>query len=330
MKTNLLKYFVLIGSFIFFFNTPIFGIKVQDSTSSLNDLKIYNPELYQELFKLPEAAKATYNTILILNKIAHYALSDSYAGLFKNMLAEGIVSKRRYCTPLQALYWLLLDIPSASDNFLDYFTIQSLVRYSWEKSSISNNYLSDKWTDFSIVAERLNSPLLISIYMSDTFTYTFSQEDEFKTKIASNIFNNKTGACYDWTLLAGFLLSYNGYDNTWGTIVYFKNPIGSFIGHVACIYQNPIDFHYYVLNYDNYLSYKILFNLLNVGAIHIENYLRQIDYFKAKYKVYGPFQNVEEAANQICYEALGQYGQLKAYKTYAIDVITGRYINWLQ
>jgi hypothetical protein len=93
----------------------------------------------------------------------------------------------------------------------------SFVYYSWNVSSESKGYNTERWKDFNEVVERLSSPILIAFYMRDNFTYDW---DAYKKVVAGSgyfvrspqkIFHDKKGICSEASGFALYCLLNNGY-----------------------------------------------------------------------------------------------------------------------
>ena len=88
-------------------------MKHEDSIEiNLIRLDRLNYNLADELEKLPEIRKfRTHSSCLALSnllKIYQFA-PDEFDRMFEAMNEIGIPSRRKYCSPLQALFWLVLD-----------------------------------------------------------------------------------------------------------------------------------------------------------------------------------------------------------------------------
>ena len=218
------------------------------------------------------------------------------------MVNEGIKTKRKYCTPLEALLWIAYDKNIDKQNPLSdvNFEVSSLITDASTTTSISNNFRSSGWRNLNEVSDRLNSPSLIGIYMKLNFSYSYTPNEKEGVKSAKQIFKTKSGACYDHALFATYLLRKNGYDKAWGTSAFFKRTVDGLAGHVANIYQDPKDKHYYSMD----------FGANGIGYIS-----------------YGPFASIEEAAKKISLGGSRGMSSLKKYKCFDIDLNNGKYIK---
>lgn len=269
-------------------------------SSDMKKLKTVYPELYDELLKLPELKENTDKNKNAAEQIARLGLSGKYKSAFESILNEGLKDKRKYCTPLEALLWLAYDKNFEKSNPLDNFDLSSLIRDAWTYTNTSKNFLSKSWSDFNEVADRLNSPLLITIYTQFNFRYSYTPGENEMVKSAKQIFKDKKGACYDFALFATYCLKKNGYDKAKAVVDIFKEIYDGFRGHVANIYIDPKDNKLYSMD----------FSLDGCG-----------------YDVYGPFSSLDAAANHICSFVTNGKASLKQYESYDIDLTKGTYLD---
>ena len=270
---------------------------VKEKSSTLEQLEVAYPELFQELLKLPDLKEGNAKDTEAMEDIAYLGLDADYKTTFELMLDEGIKGTRGYCAPLQALLWIAYDNEFDGYNPLKDFSLARLVSEAWKTTAASENYASERWLSFDEVTDRLNSPQLIAIYMQNSFSYSYVRGEAEGVKSAEYIFNDKKGACYDHALFAAYCLKKNGYDNAWGARVKFDRIVrGYFIGHIGCVYQDPKDNLYHCM-----------------------------DFGSKGYTVYGPFSSIEEAASLVC--SVGSWGEagLASYSLHEIDLETGKY-----
>jgi hypothetical protein len=276
--------------------SAIFNIK----EPALEQLKIDYPELYQELLKLPEMTEINEKNNEAIGQIAYLALQPEYKATFESMLNEGIKDKRKYCTPLQALLWIAYDRDISKDNPIKYGSLTLLINDAWKNTTTSKYFSSERWQDFAEVVDRLNSPDLAAIYMQYNYTYSYTIGEPEGVKSAEQVFKAKSGACYDHAVLAGYCLKKNGYDTAQGMAINFDHAVQgykgySFIGHIVCLYQDPKDSLYYVVD--------------NAGGS----------------MVHGPYQSIDDAAKSACSRGSSGQASLKRYSLHQIDLQTGKY-----
>jgi hypothetical protein len=263
---------------------------------TLEQLKIDYPELYEELLKLPDLQQIDEIDDKAIGKIAYLALQPENKDYFESIFNEGIKDKRKYCTPLQALLWIAYDKKNDDKLAIKYIPITSVINDAWKNTTTSQNFASERWQDFDEVVDRLNSPKLIEIYMQNNYSYSYTQGEAEGVKSAEQIFKDKKGACYDHAVLAGYCLKKNGYDKAQGMFVRFDRQVqGYFLGHIVCLYQNPKDSLYYIID--------------NIGGS----------------RVHGPFESIKKAAENACIRASRGQANLLRYSLHDIALVTGKY-----
>ena len=115
--------------------------------------------------------------------------------------------------------------------------------FEFEDRNIFNKYTGiDKWNDFKVVIDRLNSPELIDYYQKKNFCYDW---DRFAGALRARreygydmhyLFHNKRGVCTDFVAFTHYCLVRSGYEATiykipshsghgeqWHELVVFKN-----------------------------------------------------------------------------------------------------------
>jgi len=116
--------------------------------SILIELAQKNPLLVQELGRLPELQDGISETeIYALKKIVEmYNLDQAnFENAFNKMYKIGLPEFRKYCSPLQALFWLAEDNELISYNDLtsDYW-LEKLLRKAWKSDPLSYRLISDR------------------------------------------------------------------------------------------------------------------------------------------------------------------------------------------
>jgi hypothetical protein len=106
--------------------------------AKFNELAQKNPLLSQELAKLPEIQDgisapeaAALDTIVEL----YNNNPDVFDKAFDQMYQIGLPNVRKYCSPLQALFWLAIDgeEPERITNILVNFSLKELLAKAWEE-----------------------------------------------------------------------------------------------------------------------------------------------------------------------------------------------------
>lgn len=116
--------------------------------------------------------------------------------------------------------------------------------FEFEDKSIFKKHKGiDKWNDFKVVVDRLNSPELIDYYEKKNFCYDFDRlgwvlrgprEIEYDMHY---LFNNKRGVCTDFAAFTHYCLVRSGYG---ATIYKIRSPggIGGAQWHVFVVFRN--------------------------------------------------------------------------------------------
>jgi len=205
-----------------------------------------NPELERELKKLPDFQNIELRDVEGLEDIIAAAKTENKSA-FDLMLNEGIKDKRKYCSPLEALLWIAYDREFNDAGLIDddnfsfkKFSIDKLTKEGWLYTTESNGPIyergkksgsdnhnakpistacqSDRWKNLDEVADRLNSPTLITKYMIDNIAYDPQKWEAFErtrrpqgARTPIQTFNNKIGACMDQSSLVLYFLKQNGW-----------------------------------------------------------------------------------------------------------------------
>lgn len=193
--------------------------------------KLYTVQLYLKQINIKDVEAAEDILDLVKN-------SDT-KGFFDQMFNIGIKDKRKYCSPLEALVWILYDKePDAITKYLrDSIT---LTGHAWRDSSTSNYYSSERWQNFDEVVDRLNSPELAALYINANIRYIADVGDHWQSALET--FNTKGGDCEDYAALATYCLAKNGYE-AYGLSIKTQTT-----GHMTCVYRYPGNPLIYCLN----------------------------------------------------------------------------------
>jgi hypothetical protein len=145
------------------------------------------------------------------------ALSKQYPEAFQKMFQIGLPTHRKYCSPLQAVYWLYEDnYGTVAEKLIANYDLNKLLGAAW----YSNKYVSShpellakqkqRWDDFDTVVERLNAPELINFYERKFFKYNW---DNSKNELRPEyIFNRKDGNCSSYSAFTLHCLAKAGYE----------------------------------------------------------------------------------------------------------------------
>ena len=141
------------------------------------------------------------------------------------LLEVGKPNIRRYCAPLQALYWLLEEDECLMKNPLQ-CSIIDILTYAWDFTD------EHRWKDFEIVTERLNSPELINHYERINFYYIRRGP---RIGCPRSIFNTKAGSCDDFTAFSEYCLRKAGYKTR---VIRVVSPVSYHPYHVVCEFKD--------------------------------------------------------------------------------------------
>jgi hypothetical protein len=224
-------------------NTPYPG----PYPSGFNVLAHKNPLLAEELGKLPELQDGiSEEEAASLGKIVELYNDDpvAFEAAFNKMYKIGIPEVRKYCTPLQALFWLYEkeDHKPGEEINLSRYSLRVLLDQAWDFSDKS------QWGNFKVVTSRLNAPELINFYAQRNFGYVPYGQKKITPQY---IFKSKTGCCQDYTAFSVYCLKKGGYDARAITI---KSPTGHSRNHVVCEYKGKDGKKYILDNSCNFCT----------------------------------------------------------------------------
>ena len=170
-----------------------------------------NPLLATEIRKLPEIQNGISPAeASALEKLIRVYILDpnTFDWTFQRMYQFGLPEVRKYCSPLQALFWLAEDEdsdPKALNYLLSNISLQSVIGKAWTASSRKK----ERWNDFDVVIDRLNSPELIDYYIKWNFTYmAYTRPNVSSPGVA---FKLKGGNCVEIEAFQRYLLNRSGY-----------------------------------------------------------------------------------------------------------------------
>ena len=165
-------------------------------------LEQWNPLLASEIRKLPEFQDG----ITIQEKKALDDLVELYAdnpkvfsNAFKQMYQVGIPEVRKYCSPLQALFWLALEGDSETINYhIKKFRLKSLLNDTWDfsRNNLKGKYLDlsrkqakiaiqgykEGWVDIGLPLDQLNNRIL-ETYYEDSKSFNKKEKALIKNSI---------------------------------------------------------------------------------------------------------------------------------------------------
>jgi len=188
-----------------------------------------NPELAVELGRIPEFADNDVNEmdLMGLDNFVQYYLNSTdpeTESNFREILNIGKREYRKFCSPLQAVFWLAQRQRLTGENRLwKYFSLQGLLNQAWDFTE------KERWDNFDIVTERLNDPRLIQYYLNMNIQYFHTPG---VTQHPEETFKRKRGDCGDQATFANYCLEKAGYESYILSIGWKGGQ-----GHSVCVYK---------------------------------------------------------------------------------------------
>ena len=223
-----------------FFPTFFFHIAIaqdlEPASSILEKINTYNNSLDSEITKIPGYHNSLNDKQLIaLSRFGSIVknISPQQERTIKSFLQVGIPTKRKYCTPLQAVLWVL---EREYDTAVLGYSLEQLLNKAWIFTE------ADRWSDFDAVTDRLNAPELINYYQRRQFIYD-SRKGTKKAKKADikRVFKTNVGSCVDAAAFTVYCMEKGGYDASFVNV--HPSPRGY---HSVCRYT--VDGTKYILD----------------------------------------------------------------------------------
>jgi len=177
-----------------------------------------NRLLATELGKLPELQNGvTVRERQALEKSLeiYEKCQDKFNEAFETMFTVGKPEARKHCSPLQAIYWLIEDgRTSEAIDLINNYNLKRLLDLAWGNETElaqTKEIYRERNKDFYLVVARLNSPELVDYYTQHSFRFYFAGYVRKNTP-PSNIFYNKKGTCYEYSLFMRHCLKEAGYE----------------------------------------------------------------------------------------------------------------------
>ena len=176
-----------------------------------------NIQLAKELRKLPDLSNALTTTKNVDMRMAEAVESmvtvvlradDSQRYAITKMLNEGIPSKRKFCTPLQAWLWVAYD--RKDYNPLLSYSLDSLLYDAWLRTTTSNGFNSNRWS-YEEAKDRVNSPEIVNWFVFHYLTFDM-QRDSVHPQNDEITYRVRRGVCRHAAYLATEFLTHNGYE----------------------------------------------------------------------------------------------------------------------
>lgn len=210
-------------------NAPFAG---NPNPSILDDLAHKNPLLVDELGKIPDLQGGiSSDEERTLEKLLEFYNENpnGFDKVFEKMHQIGIPEVRKYCSPLQALFWLLKDAKmDLAKESIENYELKWLLLPAWSGKR------KERWGDYDTVIERLNAPDLINIYQRSRLSY--STDKGSRLGRPTKLFALERGDCRDYTAFSVHCLRKAGYEAQ-AIKVECRRPLKCNAFHVVCGYK---------------------------------------------------------------------------------------------
>jgi len=176
-------------------------IENSEAKGLLQHLDSMNSGLGREVGRLPEFQGDIGEVeILALSRLTDLVTNESDAEKadLAYLLEMGRPNVRKYCTPLEAILWVLEK--KVDKNVLRYSLVELLDK-AWDYSDF-------RWEDYETVTDRLNAPRLINYYEKKRFQYGLRTDHAGDPRW---LFQTNLGMCDDITWFTIICLRKGGY-----------------------------------------------------------------------------------------------------------------------
>ncbi len=200
-------------------------LQVQALFQRLYDI---DPYVALEVGRLPEfQGQVGELQVLSLSRFTDFLANASpveKANLGK-FLKVGQPAFRRYCSPLQAVFWLLEKEEYNPKESPLIYSLNTLLRKSWKFSE------EGRWGDYETVTDRLNAPELIDYYEWKRFKYYVIDGKERPY----HLFKTNLGHCRDVSAFTVYCLQKGGYYRARELRV--ASPSGLYPDHAVTLFE---------------------------------------------------------------------------------------------
>ena len=161
-----------------------------------NELSAKNPLLANELGKLPEIQDGiSSEEARVLERILelYNEKPDKFNKAFEQMNKVGIPEVRKYCSPLQTLFWMIEDgqLDEAKDILKDY-SLNKLLSTAWGFDKLKPLPFSDE--QISFIIDNMNDKNTQKLYSENKYDKYFFQSVitlNYRDKYKPEVFNKK-------------------------------------------------------------------------------------------------------------------------------------------
>ena len=185
------------------------------------------PEFQGQISDLEVRSLSRFLDLLIIS-------SPQEKSNLKKLLEVGKPNFRRYCSPLQAIFWLLEKEDYNTKESPFSYSLNTLLKKSWKFSE------KDRWDDYDIVTDRLNAPELVSFYEIRQFYYETHPGEPANSYW---LFKSKKGDCKDVTAFSVYCLKKGGYKAREYPV---PSPTGLTVPHWVTLFE--VDGNEYIMD----------------------------------------------------------------------------------
>ena len=181
----------------------------QDFQNVFKRIYTTNPALALEIGRLPEFQdnidQKELPSLIRFSEIIESASPEQRKAL-EALLKIGIPEHRRYCTPLQSIFWIIKKQDKSLDKTILGYSLDKILDQAWDFSDQA------RWNDYETVTDRLNSPELVNYYQRIRLVYESKagKRDPFEGN-AHSLFVSNVGNCYDHSVFGAYFLEKAGY-----------------------------------------------------------------------------------------------------------------------
>lgn len=201
----------------------------KEATFLFEELYKRNPKLAIELGKIPEFQDvvSTEEAEALRNILVLYDIDPGiFNKAFHKMYEVGKPEVRKFCSPLQALFWLAEeDKFSRGNNPLAGYKLELFLMSIW------SGFPKKRWKSFNEVTDRLNAPELIDYYERCQISYSRGHRYDMSPR---DVFALKTGHCISITAFTVYCLRKGGYKAREHIV---RSPTGHPAGHYVTLFE---------------------------------------------------------------------------------------------
>jgi len=218
-------------------------------TDSFKEIKKSNALLAKEIGKLPDIQDGISSDEMIALKRLDRIYNENpihFDEYFDIMYQIGLPEVRKYCTPLQAFFWLLQKNPELAYQRIKEKEINWLLSSAWFLY-----YDKSRWGNPQDVMDRLNAPIVFELWLRRNFKYNWKKlpvrNPMSALQSAKQTLKIKKGVCMDAAYLAYICLGKAGYETIPLRAYFYKkssqSPLGYFVSHTVCVIKKGNEFY---------------------------------------------------------------------------------------